>query len=122
MRSRSSMTAASVSMVGTSPQQAITTSGLPSSFEAHFHMPSPDGAVGDGFVHGEPLRRGLLAGHDQVDVVAAAQAVVGDREQRVGVGRQIDAHHVGLLVQQVIDEAGVLVARSRCGPAATPAN
>ncbi len=62
-----------------------------------------------GFVDGEPLRRGLLAGNDQVDVVAAAQAVVGHRKQRVGVGRQINAHHVGLLVQQVIDEARVLV-------------
>ena len=75
--------------------------------------PLPDaearGAVGDRFVDGEPLRGGLLAGDDQVDVVPAAQAVVGYREQRVGVGRQIDAHHVGLLVQQVIDEAGVLV-------------
>ena len=60
-------------------------------------------------VHGEPLRRRLLAGDNQIDVVAAAQAVVGDREQRVRIGRQIDAHHVGLLVQQVIDEARILV-------------
>ena len=29
----------------------------------------------------EPVRRRLLAGDDDVDVVAAAQAVVGDREQ-----------------------------------------
>ena len=68
--------------------------------------------MGDGFVDGEPLRRGLLAGDDQVDVVLAAQAVVGDGEQRVGVGRKIDAHHVGLLVHQMIDEAGVLVAEA----------
>ena len=78
--------------------------------------------MGDGFVDGEPLRRGLLAGDDEVDVVAAAQAVVGDGEQGVGVGREIDADDVGLLVEQVIDEAGVLVARSRCDPAARPAN
>ncbi len=72
----------------------------------------PGGAMRDGLVHGEPLRRRLLAGDDQVDVVAAAQAVVGHREQGVGVGRQIDAHHVGLLVQQVIDEAGILMAEA----------
>ena len=70
------------------------------------------GAMRDGFVDGEPLRRRLLAGHDQIDVVTAAQAVIGNREQRVGVGRQIDADHVGLLVQQVIDEAGVLVRKA----------
>ena len=43
--------------------------------------PLPDadagGAVLDGRVHVEPLQRGLLAGDDHVDVVAAAQAVVG---------------------------------------------
>ena len=51
----------------------------------------------------------LLAGDDEVDVVAAAQAVIGDGEQRVGVGRQVDADDVGFLVGDVIDEAGVLV-------------
>ncbi len=53
--------------------------------------------------------RGLLAGDDDVDVVAAAQAVVGDREQAVGVRRQIDADDLGLLVHHVIDEARILV-------------
>ena len=68
--------------------------------------------MGDGLVDREPLRRGLLSGHDQVDVIPAAQAMVGHREQSVGVRRQIDAHHVGLLVHQVIDEAGVLMAEA----------
>ena len=43
--------------------------------------PFPDadagGAVLDRLVHGQPLRRGLLAGDDDIDVVAAAQAVIG---------------------------------------------
>ena len=60
----------------------------------------------------EPLRRGLLAGDDDVDAVLAAQAMVGDLEQRVGVRRQIDADDVGLLVDDMIDEAGVLVAEA----------
>ena len=75
-------------------------------------MPMPGGAVLDGRVHVEPLQRGLLAGDDDVDVVAAAQAVVGHREQRVGVRRQIDADDLGLLVDHVIDEARVLVAEA----------
>ena len=64
----------------------------------------------DGLVHRQPLRRGLLAGDDDVDVIAAAQAMIGDRQQAVGVGRQVDADHLGLLVDDVVDEAGVLVA------------
>ena len=58
---------------------------------------------------GEPLRRRLLTRDDEVDVVARAEAVVGDGEQGVGVRRQIDADGVGLLVGDVVDEAGVLV-------------
>ena len=52
---------------------------------------------------------GLLAGDDHVDVVAAAQAMIGHREQAVGVRRQVDPHDVGLLVDDVVEEAGVLV-------------
>ena len=51
----------------------------------------------------------LLVGDDDVEVVAGAQAVVGDAEQAVGVGRQIDAHDVGALVGDDVEEAGVLV-------------
>jgi len=36
--------------------------------------------------------------------------VVGDEQQRVGVRWQVDAYHVGLLVQHMVDEPGVLVA------------
>ena len=41
--------------------------------------------------------------------MTAAQAVVGDRKQRIGVGRQINSHDVGFLVGHVIDESRVLV-------------
>ena len=74
--------------------------------------PEPGGAVFDRLVHRQPLRRGLLAGDDDVDVVPAAQAVVGDREQAVGIRRQVDADDLGLLVDDVVDEAGVLVAEA----------
>ncbi len=75
--------------------------------------PFPDadagGAMFDRLVHRQPHRRGLFAGDDDVDVIAAAQAMVGDGEQAVGIGRQIDAHDLGLLVHDVINEAGVLM-------------
>ena len=57
MRSASRSTAASVSSVGTSPAQAITTSGSPpSSLLAHRQMPMPAVAMLDRRVHVEPLR------------------------------------------------------------------
>src|SRR5262249_38166822 len=52
----------------------------------------------------------LLARDDNVDVVAAAQAVIGHRQQAVGVRRQVDANHLGLLVDDMVDKARVLVA------------
>src|SRR5215472_10213767 len=98
-------TAASVSSVGTSPQQAMTTSGsVPAVITRPFPDPEPGGTVLDRLVHREPLGRRLLAGDDDVDVVAAPEAVVGDRKQAVRVGRKIDAHYLGLLVHDVIDE------------------
>ena len=69
----------------------------------------PARAVQDRVVHRQPVQRGLLAGHHDVDVVAAAQAVVHDRQQRVGVRRQVDADDLGLLVDHVVDEARILV-------------
>lgn len=52
--------------------------------------PCPDAdahrAMLDRGVHVQPLRSWLLAGDDDVVVVAAAQTMVGDREECVGVG------------------------------------
>ena len=59
--------------------------------------PRPDaeslGAMHDRFVDRGELQMLLLVGDDHVDVVRAAQAVIRDREQSVGIGRQIDARH-----------------------------
>ena len=75
--------------------------------------PLPDadalGAVLDGGVHRQPLRRRVFARDHDVDVMAAAQAVIHHRQQAVGIRRQIDAHDLGLLVHDVVDEAGVLM-------------
>ena len=51
----------------------------------------------------------MLARHHHVDVMAAAQAMIHHRQQAIGIGRQVDAHDLGLLVHHVIDEAGILV-------------
>ncbi len=66
----------------------------------------------DGGVHVQPLQRRLFARDDHVDVIAAAQAMVGHGQKRVGIRRQINADDFGLLVDHVIDEAGVLVAEA----------
>ncbi len=60
-------------------------------------------------VHGQPLREGVFTCNHHVDVMPAAQAVIEDRQQAIGVGRQIHAHDIGLLVDHVIEEAGILV-------------
>ena len=64
----------------------------------------------DRLVHRQPLRSRLFARDDDVHIVTAAQTVIGDRQQRVGIRRQIDANDLRFLVHDVVDEAGVLVA------------
>ena len=74
-----------------------------------FPDPRAPGAVQDRGVHVQPVLGRLLARDDHVDVVPAAQAVVGDRQQRVRVRRQVDPDHLGLLVDHMVNEARVLV-------------
>ncbi len=63
----------------------------------------------DRLVHVQIGQCRLLACDDDIDVLATAQAMIGDGEQRVGVRRQVDPHHLGPLVGDVVDEAGILV-------------
>ena len=65
--------------------------------------------MNDGFFHRQPLRQRMLAGDHDIDVVAAAQAMVGHRQQAVRIGREVDPNDVGLLVDDMVDEARVLV-------------
>jgi hypothetical protein len=46
------------------------------------------------------------------DAVVSPQAVIRDPQQRVGIGRKIDADDIGLLVDDQIDESGVLMAEA----------
>ncbi len=50
--------------------------------------PGAAGAVQDRLFHRQVLQGWLFPGHDHIDVVPAAQAVVGHREEGVGVGRR----------------------------------
>ena len=92
---------------------------VPSSLPAHVPDAGAAGAVLDRLVHGQALQLRLLVDDDQVDVGAGAQAVVGDREQAVGVRRQVDPADVAALGEHDLDQARTLVARSRCGRCAT---
>ena len=78
--------------------------------------PLPDAesrlAVLDRLVDRQPLWGGLLAGDYDIDVVPAAQAMVSDREQAVGVGRQVDPDDFGFLVSDMVDKAGILMAET----------
>ncbi len=63
-------------------------------------VPNTDalGAVGYRLRHVEVLEVVLLVGDNHIDVVHAAEAVVGHREQAVGVGRKVNPHHVGAFI------------------------
>jgi len=103
-------TAAKTSRVGVSPQHAMTTFRIAALVVAG---PLPDtdsfGAWIACGIHVQPLRQRMLAGHHDVDVVAAAQAMIEDRQQAIGVGRQIDPHDIRLLVHDVVEEARILM-------------
>ena len=74
-----------------------------------FQDAQPPRAVFDRLRHRQPVRRRLLAGNDDVDIVHRTQTVIVGRQERVGVEGQVDAHHIRLLVHHVVDESRVLV-------------
>ena len=65
-----------------------------------------------GGFHVQPHPCRLFARDDEVHVVPTAKAVVCDRKQRVRIRRQIDADDLGFLVDDVIDESGILMAEA----------
>ena len=66
-------------------------------------------AVLDGRIHVEVLQVRLLVGHNHVDVLGTAQAVIGYAQQAVGVGRQIDADDLRTFVGDDVQKAGILM-------------
>ena len=84
----------------------MTTSGSPpASLLAQCQMPMPAVQCAVAGFHAQPLRCGVLASDDDIDVVPTAQAVIHDGEQAVRIRRQIDAHDGGFFVHDDVDEA-----------------
>src|SRR6516225_9589201 len=54
----------------------------------------------------------LLIGDDDIDVVSAAQTVIGHRQQAVGIRRQVYARDTRALVGDDIEEPGVLMRKA----------
>ena len=81
----------------------------PSSVEAHCQMPMPWVQCLTACSMVSHWGRGCLRRDDDVHVVAAADAVVEAAQQAVCIGGQVEAHDVGLLVRDVVEEAGVLM-------------
>ena len=44
--------------------------------------------------------------------MSAAQAVIKNRQQAVGIRRKINAHNIGLLIDDVIEKAGILMRKA----------
>lgn len=78
--------------------------------------PFPDSdalcAMRDCLLHGEELEVLLFVGHDDVDVVGAAEAVVHCGEQTVGVRWEVDAYNFRALVCDNVQEAGILMSKA----------
>ena len=99
--------------MGTSPQHAITTSGsLPWSLLAHSQIPMPAVQCLIAWSMVSHCGAGCLPATTTFTQLRLLQALLRHPEQRVRVGGQVDADHLGLLVHHVIDEAGVLVAEA----------
>src|SRR4029453_17065313 len=67
------------------------------------------GAMRNRFLHRQVLEVRLLIADDYIDVVLAAETMVGDAQQRIGVGRQIDPRNLSSFVYDNVEKAGVLM-------------
>src|ERR1700733_1970414 len=65
-----------------------------------------------GLFHVQPLQLGLLPAGDNVDIVAAAQAVIEDAQQTVTVRRIVDTDGIASTCEGVVHKAGGLVAEA----------
>jgi len=54
----------------------------------------------------------VFSSYYDVDVMPAAKAVIENGEQAIGIGRKIHPDNIGFLVNDVIEEAGVLVGKT----------
>src|SRR3989442_10876802 len=71
--------------------------------------PKSRGAVLHSGIYYKILEGRLFPRGDEVDVIATAQTVIGPGEEGVSIGGEVHANHSGLLIDGVIDKAGVLM-------------
>ena len=69
-------------------------------------------AVPDCSVHVHVLQMHLLVGDDHVDVILAAQTMIGHGQERVDVRWKINSGYVGALVHHHIEKPGILVSEA----------
>ena len=70
---------------------------------------NPLGHMGARLLEREVLEMGLFVANDDVADVGFHQGLLGNGQQAVGVGGQIDPHHVAALVAGQVNEARILV-------------
>ena len=99
-------------MVAMSPAPAITTSGS----ARHHCWPSPrcrcPWCSANRRVHIQILQVRLFVGDDDIDVIGAAQTVIGHAQQAIGIRRQIDARHVRALVGDHVQKSRILMSEA----------
>src|SRR5215468_4389438 len=106
---RNSAVAAKASCVGISPAEAITRSGSPA--WSLLAVPDADAfrAVRDGFIHIQILQVQLFVRNNHVDVVLAAEAVIGHRQQAISVRGKINTRYRGAFVENYVQKPWVLM-------------
>src|SRR6185437_6338697 len=75
--------------------------------------PGPDAnalsAMLHGGIHAQPLRGRMFSSDDDIHVMPATQTMVHDRQQTIGIRRQVHPDNLGLFIDHVVDEPRVLV-------------
>src|SRR5271157_4297056 len=74
-------------------------------------VPNADalGAVLNGGIHIEVLKMQLLVGDDYINIVLTPEAVIGYRQEAVHIGRKVNPSDGRALVEDNVQEAGILV-------------
>src|ERR1035438_3796609 len=92
---------------------------------SHYHIrlrvlivagPFPDAnpfcAMHNCLIHSQPLGEWMFSGNHHVDIMPAAKAMVKDRQQAIGIGRQVNTYYIGFLIDNMVEEAWILACES----------
>src|SRR5664280_1510405 len=62
--------------------------------------------------HCKPLRQRMFSCNHYVDIMPAAQAMIKDRQQTIGIRRQISTNNISLLIDNMVEETRILMCES----------